>query len=64
MVQNKNNSSVFKNNATNANDSKSKELGFGSNAKGKSTRFVNKDGTFNVKEKGWVYYKICIFIIH
>lgn len=31
---------------------KSKELGFGSNIKGKSSRFVNKDGTFNVKRKG------------
>ena len=33
-------------------DAKSKELGFGSNAKGKSTRFVNKDGSFNVKRIG------------
>jgi len=33
-------------------DLKSKELGFGSNAKGKSARFVNKDGSFNVKRSG------------
>jgi inward rectifier potassium channel len=33
-------------------DANSKELGFGSNAKGKSTRFVNKDGSFNVKRIG------------
>jgi inward rectifier potassium channel len=33
-------------------DAKSKELGFGSNAKGKSSRFVNKDGSFNVKRSG------------
>ncbi|HRG57558.1 MAG TPA: ion channel [Bacteroidia bacterium] len=34
------------------NVTKSKELGFGSNVKAKSARFVNKDGTFNVKRIG------------
>lgn len=33
-------------------DPKSKELGFGSNVKGRSARFVNKDGSFNVKRTG------------
>lgn len=33
-------------------DAKSKELGFGSNAKARSARFVNKDGSFNVKRSG------------
>jgi len=46
-----------KNNSTNQDpsremDPKSKELGFGSTAKGKSSRFVNKDGSFNVKRSG------------
>ncbi len=49
--------SLRKNNLTNSDptremDTKSKELGFGSNAKGKSSRFVNKDGSFNVKRIG------------
>jgi len=33
-------------------DAKSKELGFGNSAKGNSARFVNNDGSFNVKRTG------------
>jgi inward rectifier potassium channel len=52
MKNNKTNSSTQNIEVKNDIASKSKELGFGSNAKGKSARFVNKDGTFNVKRKG------------
>lgn len=38
-------------------DAKSKELGFGSSAKGKSTRFVNNDGSFNVNRTGLAFFQ-------
>jgi inward rectifier potassium channel len=56
--------SLRKNNLTNSHsdlkgemDAKSKELGFGSRAKGKSTRTVNKDGSFNVKRTGLSFFQ-------
>jgi hypothetical protein len=52
MSHRKQNSSTNQTDPTRDMDPKSKELGFGSNAKGKSARFVNKDGSFNVKRTG------------
>lgn len=51
-MENKNSKSTHHSKSKNEIDSKSKELGFGSNVKAKSARFVNKDGTFNVKRTG------------
>lgn len=52
MSHRKNNTTSTHSDPTRDMDPKSKELGFGSNAKGKSSRFVNKDGSFNVKRLG------------
>jgi inward rectifier potassium channel len=52
MSHRKNNPTNNHSDPTRDMDPKSKELGFGSNAKGKSSRFVNNDGSFNVKRTG------------
>jgi inward rectifier potassium channel len=52
-----NNKSKALSDATKDMDAKSKELGFGSRAKGKSARTVNKDGSFNVRRTGLSFFQ-------
>lgn len=54
MRENKRNISTSNDKELNA---KSKELGFGSSARGKSTRSVNKDGSFNVRRTGLSFFQ-------